>query len=53
MITPIPTRQTIVRAVTVILDLPEPHGLRRLIEGDLAAQLRRRLRGSAEVVRPR
>jgi len=40
-----------VGATTVILDLPEPHGLRRLIEGDLAAQLRRRLRGTAKVVR--
>jgi hypothetical protein len=38
-----------VGAATVILDLPEPHGLRRLIEGDLVAQLRRRLRGHAIV----
>jgi len=39
-----------VSADTVILDLPEAHGLRRLIEGDLAVQLRRRLRGDALVV---
>jgi hypothetical protein len=38
-----------VGAATVILDLPDSHGLRRLIEGDLAAQLRRRLRGDAIV----
>jgi len=36
-------------ADTVILDLPVAHGLRRLIEGDLSAQLRRRLRGDAVV----
>ena len=39
-----------VGAATVVLDLPSTSGLRRLIEGDLAAQLRRRLRGEAEIV---
>lgn len=39
-----------VGASTVVLDLPETRGLRRLIEGDLAAQLSRRLRGEAEIV---
>ena len=39
-----------VGAATVVLDLPETSGIRRLIEGDLAAQLRRRLRGEAEIV---
>lgn len=39
-----------VGTTTVILDLPGPHGLRHLIEGSLAAQLRRRLRGEAVVV---
>ena len=38
-------------AATVILDLPAPHGLRRLIEGDLAAGLRRRLGGEAAICR--
>ncbi len=41
-----------VGAATIVLDLPETHGLRRLVEGDLAVQLRRRLRGEAEIVRP-
>lgn len=40
-----------VGAAAVILDLPESTGLRRLIEGDLAAQLRRRLRGGCVVHR--
>ena len=38
-----------VGADTVVLDLPASHCLRRLIEGDLPAQLRRRLRGAAQV----
>jgi hypothetical protein len=39
-------------AATVILDLPEARGLRRLIEGDLAAHLRRRLGPDVIVLRP-
>ena len=38
-----------VSAQTVILDLPEARGIRRLIEGDLGAQLRRRLADRARV----
>lgn len=37
-------------ARAIVLDLPPAHGLRRVVEGDLAAELRRRLRSGHVVI---